>query len=165
VSDGQTLPPKQGLLKTLVRHLIHGLKHADCGIADLKILVNDWPYGIDAKIVHIVVWTKFGFEEDPSTGDLTPRARRQVDDFVTKTFRQSENPNHVGRLARFRQAAYSPTQVTWFKNWAALKSVHAIEHFHVMMYNPDPNFVKTVTCDDTSLSEQLARKKSEMKQL
>lgn len=63
--------------------------------ADFKILVNDWPYGIDPKIVHIVVWTKFDFEEDLDTGDLTPRARRQINDYVTRTFRRSENPEHV----------------------------------------------------------------------
>ncbi|TIA33393.1 hypothetical protein D6C79_08974, partial [Aureobasidium pullulans] len=37
---------------------------------DIKILFNDWPYGIDTRIVHLVVWVKFPFEEDPVTGDL-----------------------------------------------------------------------------------------------
>lgn len=63
--------------------------------ADLKILCNDWPYGIDPRIVHLVVWVKFDFAEDPSTGDLTPTARKQIDDYVTATFRKGENPNHV----------------------------------------------------------------------
>lgn len=54
---------------------------------DLKILFNDWPYGIDPRIVHIVVWTKFALEEDPATGDLTDNARAEIDDFVTTTFR------------------------------------------------------------------------------
>lgn len=27
--------------------------------ADYKILFNDWPYGIDPQIIHLVVWTKF----------------------------------------------------------------------------------------------------------
>ncbi|CAN9332563.1 unnamed protein product [Alternaria alternata] len=25
---------------------------------DIKILYNDWPYGIDADVVHLVVWTR-----------------------------------------------------------------------------------------------------------
>jgi len=54
--------------------------------SDIKILWNDWPYGIDEKIVHIVVWTKFELEDDPVTDDLTVQARREIDDFVDKTF-------------------------------------------------------------------------------
>ena len=38
--------------------------------------------------------------------------------------------------------------MVWFKNWAALKSVHAVEHFHVMLLQPEPNFVKDVTNGD-----------------
>lgn len=97
---------------------------------DYKILLNDWPYGIDAKIKHVVVWTKFGFEEDGV--DLTLRARRQIDEFVKKTFTSG---TQVSRVA-------------WFKNWAALKSVHAVEHFHVMLYDPDLDLIKRVTGGD-----------------
>lgn len=39
-------------------------------------------------------------------------------------------------------------QVMWFKNWAALKSIHAVEHFHVMLFNPDPEFIREVTNGD-----------------
>jgi hypothetical protein len=39
-------------------------------------------------------------------------------------------------------------QVMWFKNWAALKSIHAVEHLHVMMYDPDPAFIREVTSGD-----------------
>lgn len=53
---------------------------------DIKILWNDWPYGIDPRIVHLVVWTKFDLEEDPSTGDLTDGAREQVNDYVQTKF-------------------------------------------------------------------------------
>ncbi|KAK8198646.1 hypothetical protein M8818_006513 [Zalaria obscura] len=47
---------------------------------DIKILWNDWPYGIDEKIVHLVVWVKFDLEDDPATDDLTPRARQEIDE-------------------------------------------------------------------------------------
>lgn len=53
---------------------------------DVKILVNDWPYGVDAKIVHLLVWTKFELEEDPATGDLALRTRTLIDDYVQRTF-------------------------------------------------------------------------------
>ena len=54
---------------------------------DIKILWNDWPYGIDERIVHLVVWTKFDLEDDAETGDLTDAARTQINSFVDKTFR------------------------------------------------------------------------------
>lgn len=45
-------------------------------------------------------------------------------------------------------------QVMWFKNWAALKSIHAVEHFHIMLFNPDPEFIKEVTNGDVPQCEK-----------
>ncbi|KAG6021869.1 hypothetical protein E4U41_002374 [Claviceps citrina] len=103
-------------------------QHAD----DVKILCNDWPYGIDKRIVHLVVWTKFELTTDPRTADLTDKAWTEIDDFVTRTFRS--------RLPAER--------VVWFRNWADLKSIDAVEHFHVMMFDPDPAFVRDITDGD-----------------
>ncbi|KAL5341252.1 hypothetical protein BJX70DRAFT_395973 [Aspergillus crustosus] len=99
---------------------------------DIRILHNDWPYGLADGIVHLVVWTKFALEDDPATDDLTPRARREIDDYVTRVF--------CSRMP--------PGQVVWFKNWRSLKSVHAVEHFHVMLHNPDSAFVQEITGAD-----------------
>lgn len=62
---------------------------------DIKILRNDWPYGIDNRIVHLVVWTKFALEEDPATGDLTDEARAKIDAYVRNAFSKM-SPDHVG---------------------------------------------------------------------
>ncbi|KAF6810977.1 hypothetical protein CSOJ01_06044 [Colletotrichum sojae] len=99
---------------------------------DLKILYNDWPYGIDERIVHLVVWTKFELEEDAATGDLTEVARGEIEAYVDKTFRSRTKPDTV----------------IWFKNWRSLKSVHAVEHFHVMLFDPGPGFVREITNGD-----------------
>ncbi|KAI9830553.1 MAG: hypothetical protein M1819_005511 [Sarea resinae] len=107
--------------------------------ADYKILYNDWPYGVDPNIVHLVVWTKFDLEEDPVTTDLTPKARQQIDHFVARTFRTHVDPEHV----------------IWFKNWSSLKSIHAVEHFHVMLYEPDREFIREITKGDVPLSEKV----------
>ncbi|OCK76074.1 hypothetical protein K432DRAFT_385716 [Lepidopterella palustris CBS 459.81] len=107
---------------------------------DLKILFNDWPYGVDEKIVHLVVWTKFDIEEDAVTGDLTPEGRKEINDYVNKIFCSRVNPDHV----------------MWFKNWRSLKSVHAVEHFHVMLYNPDMDFINEITNGDVPLSSKVA---------
>jgi hypothetical protein len=62
---------------------------------DLKVKWNDWPYGIDEKIVHLVVWTKFDLEEDPVTGDLTDAARKEIDDYVKRKFSDKVKEENV----------------------------------------------------------------------
>lgn len=54
---------------------------------DIKILYNDWPYGIDEKIIHLVVWTKFELDDGPNGDDLAPLVRQKIDDYVNRTFR------------------------------------------------------------------------------
>ncbi|KHO00016.1 uncharacterized protein MAM_01939 [Metarhizium album ARSEF 1941] len=105
---------------------------------DVKILCNDWPYGLDKRVVHLVVWTKFELEINPTCGDLTDKARGEIDAFVSRTFRTRVPAENV----------------VWFRNWAALKSVDAVEHFHVMMYDADPAFVREVTNGDVPFSAQ-----------
>ena len=45
--------------------------------------------------------------------------------------------------------------VIWFKNWASLKSVHALEHFHVMLYRAEEGFLRRVTGGDVPMAERL----------
>lgn len=103
---------------------------------DVKILYNDWPYGIDREIVHLVVWTKFELEDDAATGLSTPESRREIGDYVQKTF------------------ASKVQEFVWFKNWKSLKSVHAIEHFHVMLYKPDAGFLEDITHGDVPMTDK-----------
>ncbi|KAI9724605.1 MAG: hypothetical protein M1828_003628 [Chrysothrix sp. TS-e1954] len=109
---------------------------------DISILHNDWPYGIDPRIVHLVVWTKFSFDTDPERGDLTPESRKQIDEFVTKTFKRTSDDD---------------SQVIWFKNWTSLMSVHSVVHFHVMLFDPDSAFVDRITNGDEALSKRISR--------
>ena len=103
-------------------------------------MYNDWPYGLDTRIKHIVVWVKFDLEEDPKTDDLTTDCRQRIEDYVAKNF-MSKVPKE---------------NVTWFKNWKSLKSVHAVEHFHVMLFEADEQFLKDITHGDVPLSEKQA---------
>jgi hypothetical protein len=100
-------------------------------------LYNDWPYGIDPDIVHLVVWTKFELEDDVETGLSTAESHQQIDDYVQRTFK-----SHV-------------KEVVWFKNWRSLKSVHAVEHFHVMMYKPDREFLRDITQGDVAMTDKV----------
>lgn len=113
-------------------------------LEDIKILRNDWPYGIDSRIIHLVVWTKFELQAGPvsssnPTGDLTPEARKQINDYVNKTF----------------VSVCGKENVIWFKNWSSLKSIHAVEHFHVMLFDPNMEFVKRITGSDVPLAEKV----------
>ncbi|CAN9160768.1 hypothetical protein CUC08_Gglean003193 [Alternaria sp. MG1] len=105
---------------------------------DIKILYNDWPYGIDADVVHLVVWTKFELDDDPDTGLSTAESQKQIGDYVQKTF------------------APKVKELVWFKNWKSLKSVHAVEHFHVMLYRPDAVFLREITNGDVPMTEKFA---------
>jgi len=85
--------------------------------------------------VHLVIWTKFELAEDPETGMSTPESAQQMQAYVDKK---------IG--SRMQPGTYA-----WFKNWRSLKSVHAVEHFHVMLYDPDPDFVKELTNGDVPM--------------
>lgn len=113
---------------------------------DIKILYNDWPYGLDPRIVHVVVWTKFELKagdvnELNPHGDLTPEARAEINDYVDRTF----------------VSVCGKENVIWFKNWASLKSIDAVEHFHVMLFDPDMEFVRRVTGGDVPLAEKVGK--------
>jgi hypothetical protein len=88
--------------------------------ADYKILRTDWPYGVEAGIVHICVWLKTQLPVVPETGGLTDEGQEMVQSFVTEHFERG-----LGLEGQDR--------VLWFKNWGALQSVRALEHFHVFL--------------------------------
>lgn len=68
--------------------------------SDVKILWNDWPYGLEEKIVHLVVWTKFELQDDDKTGDLTDKARGQLEGYVWRVFGRRVGRENV-RIALF----------------------------------------------------------------
>ncbi|KAI1854693.1 hypothetical protein JX266_000811 [Neoarthrinium moseri] len=96
--------------------------------SDYRVLVNDWPYGLTPDISHIVVWSRTSIETDPVTGDMTPRSRQTIEDFVKRFFIDRLDPDGEDR-------------VLWFKNWVALQSVRALEHIHVMVRNASPELL------------------------
>lgn len=70
----------------------------ECPDEDIKVLYNDWPYGVDPRIVHLAVWTKFPLAEDPDseTADLTEECRGQIEDFMARTFYEHVPRDKVG---------------------------------------------------------------------
>jgi hypothetical protein len=63
--------------------------------ADIKITHNDWPYGVDPRIVHLVVWCKFDLPDDPATGLLRADMKDLVERFVTRVFRSRVGDENV----------------------------------------------------------------------
>ena len=58
---------------------------------DVCVQYNDWPYGIDPEVVHLVVWTKFSLEEAGVEGDLSDAERKRIDNYVEETFRKEKS--------------------------------------------------------------------------
>ncbi|KAI9799941.1 MAG: hypothetical protein M1825_004312 [Sarcosagium campestre] len=108
---------------------------------DYKILKNDWPYGVEADITHLVVWLKTPIPVTDGEGDITEQARKTIQAFVEKTFMQKLKPEYNSKVDDLED------RVLWFKNWASLQSIRGIEHFHVLIRDAPQGFVARVTED------------------
>ncbi|CAF9928508.1 MAG: hypothetical protein HETSPECPRED_006867 [Heterodermia speciosa] len=89
---------------------------------DYQILPNDWPYGMEPGISHLVVWLKTRLAVEGEEGQLTAESRALVDGFVKKVFEE-----------RLAQHGLSGDRILWFKNWVGLQSVRGVEHVHVLV--------------------------------
>jgi hypothetical protein len=47
-----------------------------------------------------VIWTKFDLKDDPATDDLTPEARKEIDDYVDRTFCSEVSADKVSESVR-----------------------------------------------------------------
>lgn len=59
--------------------------------SDFRILRNDWPYGMEEGMVHLVVWTKTPIATD-KLGDPTAQSRQLIEEFIQRTFQ-----DHISR--------------------------------------------------------------------
>jgi len=100
--------------------------------ADYRVLINDWPYGFEPGITHMVVWTRTPMDSDLDRGDMTPESRRIAAAFVKRYFVDRLGPGGEER-------------VLWFKNWVALQSVPALEHIHVLVKDVEPSVIEEWT--------------------
>jgi hypothetical protein len=102
--------------------------------SDYRVLLNDWPYGFTPNITHMIAWTRTVIPTDTDSGDLTLESRKSIESFVKRYF--------VDRIGHYAQP-----RVIWFKNWAALQSVKALDHIHVLVREVDPCLVEEWTRD------------------
>jgi hypothetical protein len=54
---------------------------------NVAVKKNDWPYGIDKRITHLVVWTAFTLREEAATGRLTESGKLELEEYVDRVFR------------------------------------------------------------------------------
>lgn len=57
-------------------------------------------------------------EDEPDTEEPTEETRREIEEFITRTFCSPRPGVNVTTMNRDR--------IVWFKNWKSLKSVHAL---------------------------------------
>jgi len=86
---------------------------------DHVVLLNDWPYGFESGIVHLLVWTKTPIAVDDTRGDVTVESREVIVEFVQQFF--------------VDEVEGGWEQVMWFKNWVSLQSVRGVDHVHVLV--------------------------------
>ena len=89
-------------------YIVRSTSSADANFyeGDIKILLNDWPYGFSENIVHLIVWTKFSFELDANTSDLTERSRKLIEEYISLLFEPYLD------LRRVRDLIYNSFSVT-----------------------------------------------------
>ena len=54
---------------------------------NVAVKKNDWSYGIDKRITHLVVWTAFALREEAATGRLTESGKLELEEYVDRVFR------------------------------------------------------------------------------
>jgi hypothetical protein len=99
--------------------------------ATYTILPNDWPYALHPSIVHLVLWTKTPIPSDPASakGDLSASTRERISKWIAEKFAPAVDGDFENRGV-------------WFRNWAAIKSVRAVEHVHVLLLEPERRVVE-----------------------
>jgi hypothetical protein len=94
---------------------------------DYAILLNDWPYGFESGIKHILVWSRTPIAVDDVRGDVTAESKRIIEEFVERQFVCALAKEEGISLEEARQ------KVMWFKNWVSLQSVRGVDHVHVLV--------------------------------
>lgn len=110
--------------------------------SDFKIMPNDWPYGMAPGIRHIIVWLKTRLDSEPNRGDMTPKSRQQVQEFIQSRF-----------IDRVKDLPGASEKVIWFKNWRALQSVPGLEHVHVLVRDV-PDDIILDWCDGACIKQE-----------
>lgn len=93
---------------------------------DYVVLLNDWPYGFEPGITHLLVWSRTPIATDQERGDVTKASRKVIEEFVERYF--------IEELVGAGQSREDAKErVLWFKNWVSLQSVRGVDHVHILV--------------------------------
>lgn len=119
---------------------------------DVCILSNDFPYALQDGITHVVVWLRTPVPVEPiEAAEL--KYKPQTENGISNGNRPKTIPQKLLAKTRLTDKSIKlieqyvketfmdglelpPERVLWFKNWTALQSIPALEHFHVMLCEP-----------------------------
>lgn len=88
---------------------------------DVKITLNDFPYYIEGKTLHFLIWIKFPMPPDPNSdiGDIDDSTKALIEQYVQRTFVEK---HHINRK-----------NIVWWKNYTIIQSIKSIPHVHVLV--------------------------------
>lgn len=92
-----------------------------CNPHDVCITLNDFPYYIAGRTLHMLVWVKFPMDPDPASpiGDIDDSMKAIIERYIRATF--------------VEHAGVNRDDIIWWKNYAAIQSIKTIPHVHVLV--------------------------------
>jgi hypothetical protein len=92
-----------------------------CNPNDVFITLNDFPYYIKERTLHLLVWVKFPMLPDINSeiGDIDKETKEIIEKYVNLTFVKKLN--------------ISRDNLIWWKNYTKIQSIKSIPHIHVLV--------------------------------
>lgn len=98
-----------------------------CNPKDVTIILNDFPYFIKERTIHLLIWVKFPMLPDPKSdiGDISPETKGIIQKYINLTF--------------YDHLKIPKNDLVWWKNYTLIQSIKTIPHVHVLI-NLDKDF-------------------------
>lgn len=92
-----------------------------CNPNDVTITVNDFPYFIKERTLHLLVWVKFPMLPDPTSviGDISTATKAIIQKYIDLTFHD--------------YLKVPENDLIWWKNYTIIQSIKTIPHIHVLI--------------------------------
>lgn len=88
---------------------------------DVYISINEFPYYIKERTIHLLVWVKSPMLPDPQSdiGDIDDAMKETIEKYVMATF--------------VRKLGVPRDHLVWWKNYAKIQSIRTIPHIHILI--------------------------------
>lgn len=98
---------------------------------DVYISMNEFPYFIKEKTLHLLIWVKFPMPPDPTSeiGDIDDNTKAVIDKYIRRNF--------------IEILGIPGDKLLWWKNYTVVQSIKTIPHIHVLV-NLDGDVNKTL---------------------